>query len=1050
MSSFNGKPKATVFRYVRSTFQLALAVSCLAIASQAVAEKPLGLFHPSNAKVWDADENHQFAWRDKCGNNMADHQLTGGFEWDHDSRGFVALGEGWVGKEYRPGLMMLAFPDGNILNAQWKVTIPPGKWFRVRYSLTNQAAASSKNGMKFTITATDKQGKQHTIVEQELPSGDNKLYVKDFRPDFPVETITFTHDNLGSECWDVLWFYPEITDTKAPQTVEVVRAAAPARPAPKPLASRPVGVQALRLAIDDLVTTFGERYPNGRRFLARLEEIEQLSGSEKTEKLAALQREALIANPLLSDQPILFVTRPQYRSHYHAIDTLFHTNEFNPDRGIQHADLFQGGGALKKIDLKNGEVKTLVEIPEGIVRDPDIHFDGQRIVCAVRHHKGEDYKIYEIDTDGGGLRQLTKAEGVCDFDPIYLPDDSIVFSSTREPKYNMCSRDIAANLFRMDFDGANIHQITKNTLFDNHAELMPDGRILYARWEYVDRNFGDAHGLWTVNPDGTNQAVYWGNNTAVPGAAFNAHVIPGTERVVCIFGPHHDRLWGALAIVDRRRGLDGPPGVIHTWPVETRSWVRTGGNFDCDAFARLKIKYEDPWPLNDKYFLCSRMIGQGEQTGIYLIDLFGNEMLLHTESPGCYDPMPVKPRRRPPVVPTRRDFDDGKGVLFVADVYQGTHMKGVERGAVKWLRVVESPEKRHWSPGSWGGQGYTAPGMNWHSLENKRVLGKVPVEDDGSAHFVVPADTFVFFQLLDEDEMMIQSMRSGTVLQPGERTGCTGCHDERRTAPPWIDGQAPLAMRRPPSRLDTWYGPPRLFGFAAEVQPVFDKHCVACHDYGKQAGKKLNLAGDRLIGFNTAYNELWRKGYVKCAGGGPAEVLAAYSWGSHASPLAREIRTPTIEEHQDLKLNKEELDRVMTWLDLNGVYYATYACAYPNSLTGRCPLEPGQLGRLAQLTGINLGRARSHGGNPGPQVNFDRPELSPCLAKFTDRNDPGYQEALAIIRAGQQMLAQRPRADMPDFQPCDVDRVREDKYAARRQVEARNREVIRAGKKVYD
>ncbi len=1030
---------------------LATALSLAVIASVQAAE-PMGVFSPSKAKVWDKG-NRKFVWRDKCGNNMDDHQVAGGFEWERDARGFAAFGEGWVGKEYRKGLMMLAFPDGNVLNAEWKVNIPKGKWFRVRYSLTNDAAAKSTNGMKFTVTATGKDGKRHTIVEQVLPRGDNKLYVKDFRPDSPVEKITVTHDNLGAEAWDVVWFYPEITDTKSPGTTEIVRATKPRpRPAVKPPAPGPTNTQSLRLAIEDLAKTFGERYPKGEEFLARLDEIEKLPGKAKDEQLAALQREALIANPLLSNQPILFVTRHQYRSHYHAIDTLFHTNEYNPDRRIQHAELFQGGGTMKTIDMKTGKINTLIEVPEGIARDPDVHFDGKRLVFAMRRHKNEDYHIYEMAIDGSGLKQLTRAEGVCDFDPIYLADDSIAFSSTREPKYNMCSRDIAANLFRMEPDGANIHQITKNTLFDNHADLMPDGRILYARWEYVDRNFGDAHGLWTVNPDGTNQAVYWGNNTAVPGAAFNAHVIPDTQQVLCIFGPHHYRLWGALAVIDRRRGIDGRPGTVRTWPAPIINKVRAGGGFDCDAFGRGRVepRYEDPWPLSDKYFLCSRTIGRDEQTGIYLVDVFGNETLLHTEPPGCYDPMPLKPRIRPPVIPSRRDFDGGEGILYVADVYQGTHMKGVKRGAVKWLRVVESPEKRHWSPGSWNAQGYTAPGMNWHSLENKRILGTVPVEEDGSAHFAVPADTFVFFQLLDENRMMIQSMRSGTVLQSGERTGCTGCHEERRTAPPRIGTETPLAMKRPPSRLDGWYGPPRLFGFTAEVQPVFDKHCVECHDYGKDAGKKLNLAGDRLINFNTAYNELWRKRYVRCAGGGPAEILQAYSWGSHASRLANEIRNPTVEEHKDIKLSKEEFDRVMTWLDLNGVYYATYSCAYPNSLTGRCPLDPGQLGRLAKLTGLNLGAARNHSGNPGPQVSFDRPELSPCLARFKDKNDPAYKEALSIIQSGKEMLAKHPRADMPGFQPCEVDNRREQKYADRRRIEARNREAIHAGKKAYD
>jgi hydrazine synthase alpha subunit-like protein len=1014
------------------------------------AAEPHRPFLPANARVWDADDTHSFVWRDRCGNNSQDHQLAGGFEWDRDSRGFLASGKGWVGEEYRDGLMMLAFPDGNVLSARWKVHCSIGKRFRVQYSLTNQAAAASTNGLKFTVTAADAEGNEKTILEHVLPRGDNRLHVKEFDPDFPVESLTFSHDNLGQECWDVLWFLPEITDTDGPQTTEITRLTPSAQPSPTPPLSPSVRPEALRLAICDLADTFGTRYPRSEEFLARLKKTEALPLESQAEQLAALQREALAANPLVSEQPLLFVTRHQYRSHYHAIDTLFHTNEFNPDRGIAHADLFQGGGAMKTLDLKTGEIKTLVDVPEGVARDPDIHFDGGRIVFAMRHGKDEDYQIYEIGTDGSGVKQLTRAAGVCDFDPIYLPDDTIVFSSTREPKYNMCSRDIAANLFRMERDGANIHQITKNTLFDNHAELLPDGRILYARWEYVDRNFGDAHGLWTVNPDGTNQAIYWGNNTAVPGAAFNAHIIPGTQQTLCVFGPHHDRLWGALAIVDRRRGIDGRPAVIRTWPKEVADWTRIGGPFDCDATTKLPVKYEDPWPLSDKYFLCSRMTGKGEQTGIYLVDVFGNEVLLHAEHPGCYDPMPLKARTRPPVIPARRDFEAGEGVLYVTDVYEGTHMEGVERGAVKWLRVVESPEKRHWSPGSWNGQGYTAPGMNWHSLENKRILGKVPVEEDGSAHFVVPADTFVYFQLLDENEMMVQSMRSGTVLQSGERTGCTGCHEGRRGAPPWIDRADPLALKRPPSRLESWYGPPRLFSFAAEVQPVFDKHCVECHDYGTPAGEKLNLASDRLIAFNTAYSDLWRRGFVKCAGGGPAEILDAYSWGSHASRLATEIRTPSIDDHKDIRLSKEETDRVMTWLDLNGVYYPTYACAYPDSLTGRCPLDSSQLGRLAKLTGLDLGRLRNHSGNPGPLVNFDRPEVSPCLTQFDDGNSPAYREALAIITEGKQMLAVRPRADMPGFQPCDTDCRREEKYATRRELEAANRDAIRAGVKVYD
>ncbi|MCP4453858.1 MAG: hypothetical protein GY809_20545, partial [Planctomycetes bacterium] len=744
--------------------------------------------------------------------------------------------------------------------------------------------------------------------------------------------------------------------------------------------------------------------------------------------------------------------RHQYRSHYHAVDMLFHTDEFNVDRNIPHSDLFQGPGAMKIIDFKHGaKVTTLVEAPQGIVRDPHVHFDGHKIVFAMRRHVGEDYHIWQINTDGTHQRELTGASGVSDVDPIYLPDDSIVFSSTREPKYNMCSRDHAANLFRMEPDGANIHQITKNTLVDNHSTLMADGRILYARWEYVDRNFGDAHGLWTVNPDGTNQSVYWGNNTAVPGAAFNAHEIPGSHQVMCVFGPHHDRLWGALAIIDRRLGIDGPQSVIRTWPPEAADAVREGGNFDCDFHQRsVKIKYEDPWPLSDKYFLSSRMIGQGEQTGIYLLDIFGNEILLHTEAPGCYDPMPIKASTRPPLIPSRRRFEDQPGYFYVADVYQGSHMDTVKRGSVKYLRVVESPEKRHWARGSWGGQGYTAPAMNWHSLENKRILGTVPVEADGSAYFEVPAETFVYFQLLDQDHMMIQSMRSGTIAQPGEHTGCVGCHDERSSSPAPLGARVPLAMKREPSKLTGWYGPARSFGFMREVQPVLDKHCVKCHDYGQEPGNKLNLASDRTLVFNTAYMEIWRKGYVKCVGGGPAPIQGAYSWGSHASRFIQALRSESIPEHEGLDLGPEAFERLVAWVDLNAVYYSTYACAYPESRTGRSPLANEQFNTLAKLTGVAFSNTMNYGSNRGPQVSFDRPELSPCLSQIADQSGPEYQEALAIIRAGHRTLMDRPRADMSGFEPCSTDLKREQKYREREKVEQQNRKAILSGAKVYD
>ena len=823
-----------------------------------------------------------------------------------------------------------------------------------------------------------------------------------------------------------------------------------------------VNVASLRLAIEDLTATNPVTYARGPAYIEQLDKLEDRLAElrngvteaneawfKRNEKLIdavhELRAEALTANPLVSGPPILFVARRQYKPDHHNTATLFQTGEINTAS-------FEGGGALETVDFgKGGRVTTLLEAPDGMIRDPDVHYDGTRILFSMRRNIEDDYHVYEISADGSGLRQLTSAPGVSDIDPVYLPDGGIVFSSTREPKYCMCNRHIMANLFRMDGDGANIRQIGKSTLFEGHASVTPDGRVLYDRWEYVDRNFGDAQGLWTANPDGTGHAVYWGNNTWSPGGVIDARVIPGTHRAICTFTSCHDRPWGALAIVDRRLGLDNRAPVVQVWPANSIDLVSDGSprkpnEYGFDLHLQVKPKYEDPYPLNDKYFLCARAVGRGEEMGICLLDVFGNELLIHTDKRGCFDPMPLAPRPRPPATPPKENLEDNVGYVYVADVYEGGPMKGVERGVVKYLRVVESPEKRFWNQPPWNGQGQMAPAMNWHDFNNKRILGTAPVEEDGSAYFTVPADTFVYFQLLDENGMMIQSMRSGTTVRPGERVGCVGCHEDRRSAPPPVYDKMPLALDRAPASLEGWHGPPRLFNYMAEVQPVFDAHCVRCHDYGKPGAKKLNLAGDRTNTFNTSYNELWRKRYVHAIGAGPAKTQPAYSWGSHASKVVEVVR----KGHQKVELDPESFDRLVTWIDINAPYYPVYASAYPDNLTGRSPLNLQQLDELAKLTGVSFKDLADHARNQGPQVSFDRPESSPALAKLEDKAGPDYRRALEIIREGKQALEQRPRADMAGFAIHGVDAKHEDKYRQRQQVEARNLAAVRMNAKAFD
>lgn len=829
----------------------------------------------------------------------------------------------------------------------------------------------------------------------------------------------------------------------------------------------------LHAAIADLIADFGPRYPGGGTYLKELDALKlRLSDSDAKRREAAtnaldvLRREALTANPLVSGAPFLFVVRHQYAPDHHNTGT-----DFQPGPYIYLIGRHRPGAALKVVDFAgSGESRTLVETKEGCIRDPDVDFDGKRIVFAMRRNADEAFQIYEIHADGTGLKRLTQSTPDTDIDPAYLPDGRIVFTSTRDQKFCGCNRHVQGNLFTMRRDGREVLQISRNNLYDSRPSVLPDGRIIYDRWEYVDSMYGPRFGLWTVNPDGTQHALYCGNNDWAPGSIFDARGIPGSERVVAVFGSCHDRPWGAMVVLDRRRGLDSMEPVVRSWPSDIRPLVENSPGYKVgdnsgmiDSFRNLPLKYEDPWPLADsatgrgagKYFLCVRTLElqhawtvdfswggcrPKERMGIFLLDVFGNEVLLHTEEPGCFDPMPLVPRPRPPVIPSRVDYTKTTGTFYVADVYKGYGMERVPRGSIKWLRIVEAPPKRNWTRSMWDRDTNQAPAMNFNNTNNKRILGDAPVEADGSVYCEVPADRFVFFQLLDGDKMMVQSMRSGATLMPGEHAGCVGCHEGRlegsMAAPSSVQ---PEAFKRRPVPLQTWYGKPRLFNYLTEVQPVFNAHCVKCHDYGKEAGRKLNLCGDIGLVFNTSYLDLhiksamrWyadppdaEKRIIKVIHDGPPEVLPPCAWGSHRSRLVDILKAG----HRGVKLTDEELARIITWIDINAPYYGSYHTVYGDNLFGRVPLTYQQLDELSVLTDLpyrwdaKTGRSVIADGHlhhdpairntelTGSQVDFTRPAKSVCLTRL-DPGDPRYARALVLIREGQANLKRQPREDM--------------------------------------
>ncbi len=850
-----------------------------------------------------------------------------------------------------------------------------------------------------------------------------------------------------------------------------------------------IDAQAVALALADMAHTWPQACDTAQhgRVLAALRERDALcaalregrtDATGRAEALAGEVRAALVNHPLLRGRPILFVVRPQFANEHGPDETMFQSDAHN-------ARCFAGGGALKVLDVASGGTRTVLDVPGGIARDPVVHFDGRRILFSLRRDRADDYHLYEIQADGSGLRQLTFAPRVSDIQPVWLPNGDILFSATREPKYIHCQRHLMASLFLMAGDGANIRQVGFNTLFEGRGSLLPDGRVLYSRWEYVDKHFSSAYGLWTANPDGTAQQLHYGGLAWQPGAILDGRAIPGSRKLACIFGSVHDHENGALVIVDPTRGNDGPGTIERSWPPDLapllKQWNVVGRAADYDSFCRVAVRYQNPYPLSDKYVLCARSLSAAarQELALFLVDVFGNETLLHREAPGCFQPVLLGATPPPPAIPARASGAGDAGVFYVADVYRGYGMSAVPRGAVKWLRVVEAPAKLTYPPaghGDWSapgdGESHQPTAVNWHHYNNKRVLGVVPVEPDGSAHFTAPARRFVYFQLLDESGLMVHSMRSGTALLPGETQGCGGCHDYRAVPPA---ARPPAALRRPPSPLRNGRDAPPPFSYAAEVQPILDRHCVRCHDYGKAAGAKLNLSGDAGPAFNASYVALmarspavWAlpqpgaaKPLVSTIGTGPLPVVPPYSWGAHRSGLVDRLRAG----HQEVKLAPDEWARLVTWIDLNAPYYPVAEDYYSANTYGRSPLDHGQLLELGRIVAqgprgaewgwqkVNDyvgGKLNSLLGRGELPVNFTRPACSACLRAFDGPADAGYARALALIEAGRQMLAEHPRADMPGFRPCAADQQRLDAHAARQRIDEASRRAWAAGARVYD
>ena len=356
----------------------------------------------------------------------------------------------------------------------------------------------------------------------------------------------------------------------------------------------------------------------------------------------------------------------------------------------QHERNFKAGSALCLLDLSGPDpvIETLIDDPKGVIRDPDVSYDGKRILFAwKKSDREDDYHLYEMDAQTRSVRQLTQGLGVADYEGAYLPGGGILFNSTRCVQTVDCWWTEVSNLYVCDNGGGNIRRLTFDQVHDNYPTVTPDGRILYTRWEYNDRGQLYPQPLFEMNADGTNQREFYGNNSWFPTTIIHARGIPGSPKVVAIATGHHSDQSGKLILIDPRLGRQENEGVQLIAPVRETPAVRV------DAYGQDGDQFQHPYPLSETEFLVSyapeAKRGGKSGHGIYWMNAAGErELLAWDDQISCARPVPLAARPEPAPRPTQVDPTKDHGTCYVQDVYAGPGLAGVERGTIKRLRVV--------------------------------------------------------------------------------------------------------------------------------------------------------------------------------------------------------------------------------------------------------------------------------------------------------------------------------------------------------------------------
>ncbi|MBF0432796.1 MAG: hypothetical protein HQK83_16040 [Fibrobacteria bacterium] len=679
--------------------------------------------------------------------------------------------------------------------------------------------------------------------------------------------------------------------------------------------------------------------------------------------LAKVTRTAALENPLLNDfDDLLFVewaaleNDPGMKSR-----EVGDSKDFDGGHMVDQQLGHNGHPNSRLYILKNFKTDnaTLVDVTEGLqvpdginqgmmmsdgaFSSPDLNFEGDSIVFAWASGKGWEKKfikehsfhVYKINIDGTGLKRLSEETKYDDFDPIWLPSGRIAFMSTRGSGNGRCHGRWAPTftLHSMKSDGSDLFKMDWHETNEWTPSVDRDGKIVYSRWDYIDREDCIAHHLWTCFPDGRDPRAPHGNYplplTTMTGSNWSqgthkrpyaeTHIraIPESHKYVAIAAPHHGQLWGSIVILDTRIEDDGVMAQVKRFTPDVPFPESETGFYKSSTWV-----YGSPWPLSEDFHIVNYW------DGIYLLDKFGNRTLIYKTTRASYlrpmDPIPIKARTKPDIIPTqtfqgeRLTANAPNASIYVNNVYVTDEFGtlppeyGLEAGKkkIKWMRIIQVFGKTT--------DVKNEPDVAPHASESlvRIPLGVCPVEDDGSVYCEAPVEKEVYFQLLDEEGMAVQSMRSGTYVHPGEQLSCVGCHESKWESVPITPN--PIAKRAgaAPAKLEPEVDPEHIwpFGFYRTAKPVLDEKCATCHS--SQGGPDMSFGSimHLLFGF---VGDIWSMHSTPKWGGSRTKPGM---FGAQYAGLTKYLDA----SHYDVNLTAIEKRRITLWLDLQSNELSAY------------------------------------------------------------------------------------------------------------------------------